>query len=113
MEIVVRLKSLATDGGQVREWASLLQRTLSRFEKSLSKVVLYMSDVNGPRGGIDKECRCLVHFHRLPPVIIHDRHEKAGPLVQRVAARAAQAVATRFETRRERRIRRSPANPLS
>jgi hypothetical protein len=114
MEILVRLRSLATEDGQVKEWATLLQRTLSRFERNISKVVLYMADVNGPRGGVDKECRCLVHFRRLPSVVIHDRHGDTGALVHRVAARAAQAVASRFETRRERHHRagRLPAKPM-
>ncbi len=114
MEIVLRLRSLTSEDGQLEAWATLLQKTLSRFQRKISKVALYMTDINGPRGGIDKECRCIVHFRKLPSLVIQDRHGDTGTLVHRVAARAVQAVASRLETKRERNQRppRFPAKPL-
>ena len=37
-----------------------LRRSLDRCGDRITKVVVFLRDVNGPRGGVDKACRVLV-----------------------------------------------------
>jgi putative sigma-54 modulation protein len=37
-----------------------LKRSLDRLGDRITKVVVFLRDVNGPRGGVDKACRVLV-----------------------------------------------------
>lgn len=58
----------------------------------VKQIFVYIEDVNGPRGGIDKHCRCVLHLRRLPPVVIRDRDESLHALMHRVADRAVEAL---------------------
>jgi hypothetical protein len=63
---------------------------------------LYVEDVNGPRGGVDKQCRCVLHLRRMPPVVIQDKDESMNALIYRVANRAAYALSQRTDRRTKR-----------
>lgn len=45
------------DDDEYREAQKLLRFSLSRFAGVITRVTVRFSDVNGPRGGIDKRCR--------------------------------------------------------
>lgn len=46
---------------------------LSRFGHELSGVVIHISDVNGPKGGLDKRCRITVRGPRVGSSTIDER----------------------------------------
>ena len=75
---------------------------LGRFGHLLKHVHLYIEDINGPRGGIDKQCRCLLHLRRMPPIVIQDQDENVGALVHRVADRAAYALSQKADRQKKR-----------
>lgn len=83
----------------------ILTDSLERFARRLKQVYLYIEDINGPRGGVDKQCRCVLHLRRMPPVVIQDQDESIHALIHRVANRAAYALSQRAgrKTRQTRR----------
>lgn len=96
-------------GGQRADFGShqyegILAQSLERFSQRLKQVYVYIQDINGPRGGVDKQCRCVLHLRRMPPVVIQDQDEDTYALVHRVANRAAYALSQKTE----RRTRRPP-----
>jgi hypothetical protein len=92
MNMTIRFKSGQPGGADRAEIARLLAGTLERFARRLKQVHVYIEDTNGPRGGVDKHCRCVLHLKRRPPIVIDDRDESVGAMIHRVADRAAYAL---------------------
>ncbi len=76
--------------------------SLERFRNQVKKVYLYIKDINGPRGGIDKHCRCVLHPQRIPPIVIQDQDENMVVLLHRVANRAAYVLSQKVSKSRKR-----------
>lgn len=55
MEITIRLQDSLPRGERLR-LEHLTHRILRRFSKLISRVELRLADLNGPKGGEDKEC---------------------------------------------------------
>lgn len=90
----------------------ILATSLERFAHRLKQIYLYLEDINGPRGGVDKQCRCVLHLRRLPPVVIQDQDESVYALIHRVANRAAYALSQKTD-RTSRRTRRTNSRSAS
>ena len=91
------------------DFEGILSNALSRFWHRLNKVSLYMEDVNGPRGGIDKHCRCVLQVRNMSPIVIQDTDENVSSLVHRVASRASHTLSRRAgrKTKRAQKVRTS------
>ena len=105
MEIVMRFRCQDSDQWPVGEWASLIQEALGRFDERIQRVQVMLVDVNGPRGGLDKECRLVIHPKRMPPIVIRDRDSSPGALIHRVAGRGSYALGQKIHARIERKQR--------
>lgn len=82
------------------DYERLMLSSLERFRHLLKQVQLYIEDTNGPRGGVDKQCRCVLHLRRMPPVVIQDQDESMGPLIHRVAERATFALSKKLDRKK-------------
>ena len=72
---------------------------LGRFAGRVRSVSVRLTDVNGPRGGLDKKCVIAVRLERSPRVIlIEDADTDAEVVVCRCAERTARAVARAIDS---------------
>lgn len=55
-------------------------------------VTLHLSDVNGLRGGVDKECHLVVELVDTTAVVVRDRGDHLLAVVDRVLHRAVQTI---------------------
>jgi len=69
-----------------------LKFALSTFNEYILKVVVRLSDINGPKGGIDQHCHLHVVLKGLPDVVIEDTEENLYTAVDSATQRASQAV---------------------
>ncbi|MFM2450274.1 MAG: hypothetical protein RIS44_2724 [Pseudomonadota bacterium] len=69
---------------------------LSRMSSLIQQVEVHLTDVNGPRGGVDTQCRVQVQLDRGEPVVIEDIDHDLSALINRSLARAGQAVDRRI-----------------
>jgi hypothetical protein len=97
------------DDGLKDHIARRLHFALGRFASRIQKMTIRMTDVNGPRGGIDKHCRIAVALVPTGVVMIEDRGDDPFALVTAAAKRAGQAVRRELQRRRRRRVSREPA----
>lgn len=81
----------------------ILGNSLFRFRDEIQSALLYVEDINGPRGGIDKACRCVLQLKSLPPVVIHDKDQSIPALVRRVADRATASLRKKLKRRAHHR----------
>lgn len=89
-----------TDG--IREHTQRrLQFALSWASYEVRKVVVRLSDINGPRGGKDKRCNILIPLTRSADIVIEDTEADLYVAIDRAVERAERSLARRLERQRE------------
>jgi ribosome-associated translation inhibitor RaiA len=81
--------------------AHRLEAALRRFSGRVRRVSLNLSDVNGPRGGVDKRARVDVHLEYGAPIRAEGRGRDLLAVVAEVAQRASHSVAREVDRRRD------------
>lgn len=76
---------------------------LSRFEPRLARVRLHLEDVNGPKGGVDKRCRVVVHLAQGGEVLAEDVSSDAYEAIASAVDRVARGLGRTLERLREGR----------
>ena len=79
-----------------------LGSVLSTSNDHIRRVLVRLSDINGPRGGEDKRCQIQVVLPHLADVVIEDTEEDMYAAIDRAADRAGQTVARRLTRQRDR-----------
>lgn len=74
--------------------------TLSASDDHIQRVLVKLSDINGPRGGADKCCQIQVVFTHHPDVVIKDTEADLYVAIDRAADRAGRTVRRRLAHRR-------------
>ena len=82
-----------------------LRSVVGKAFKAFNELEVRLRDVNGPRGGVDKECSIRVALHRAGVVFVRATGEDAYATVDKAASRLKLAVARRIG--RSRSIRRN------
>lgn len=76
----------------------------------MRKLAVSLSDINGPRGGIDKRCKIQVQLGGGKEVIIEDTEADLYVAIDRAADRADRAVVRQVERKRDFSHTRLPVN---
>ena len=82
----------------LRDYASrCLAYSLSHGDAYIRRVIIRLSDINGPRGGEDKRCHLEVRLKGgLPGVVIEDIEADLYLAINRAAERAGRTLARRL-----------------
>jgi putative sigma-54 modulation protein len=86
-----------------------LSFALSRCGQQVVRVSVHLADVNGPRGGVDKQCRVTVELAGLGRVMIEDLDVSLNAAIDRAADRVGRAVRRRLQLVRTS----APSPPLN
>jgi ribosome-associated translation inhibitor RaiA len=82
-----------------------LRAALGRFARRVGQVRVYLRDVNGPRGGVDKQCRIVVDLPRAGRAVVSGAGTDPYAVVAHTAARTGRAVKRHLQRRAARRRR--------
>lgn len=107
MHLQIRAKNFRLRGTDREEMERRLQFALSRFDGRISQVTVGLADVNGPRGGADKQCRLVVRLTPSGKVTIEETHANVSAAVALAACRAGRAIGRALQRRRNARHHRS------
>ena len=77
--------------------------SLARGTSQIRRVDVSLSDLNGPRGGIDMRCLVKVRLYGLQPVVIEDVQSDMYSAIDRAAGRAGRMVLRRLAQHSDRR----------
>jgi putative sigma-54 modulation protein len=80
-----------------------LRLTLGRFAARIDRLTVRLSDVNGPRGGVDKRCRIAVVLVPRGVVMVEGSGDDPFALVADTAKRAGRSLRRTLERRRRAR----------
>ncbi len=87
-----------------------LEFALGRFSSRVRSLSVRLKDLNGPRGGHDKQCQLDVRLIRPKRVIIiEDVDAEIETAISRAADRASRAIARAIDTAAGTRALRGPA----
>lgn len=78
-----------------------LQFGLGRFRRRIGRVVVRLSDLNGPRGGVDKRCRVSVELLRRGNVVVEETDSDLYGAINRATDRAGNTVARELKRARD------------
>ena len=72
---------------------------MSCCDDRIQRVVVRLSDINGPRGGEDKRCHLQVVLAGLPDVVVEDTEADLYVAIDRAAARAGRTLVRKIDRR--------------
>jgi putative sigma-54 modulation protein len=101
MRIDIQTSGFKLTGGLREHTERRLQFALSWAVHDVRKVVVRLSDINGPRGGNDKRCYIQIPISGRPDVVIEDTESDLYVAIDRAVERAERSVARRLERQRE------------
>ena len=88
-----------------------LRFALTCCDDHIQRVVIRLSDINGPRGGADKRCHLRVVLDGLPDVIIEDIEADLYVAIDRAADRAGRTLVRKID--RKQSLLRQARPPIS
>ena len=96
MQILFKSRApLAAELSEVARTRALF--VLRRFSVRIPYATVQLSDVNGPRGGVDKRCQVELQTDHGGPVVIHAVAEEWRTALDSALSRASRLLARRFE----------------
>ncbi|HHO59718.1 MAG TPA: HPF/RaiA family ribosome-associated protein [Thiotrichales bacterium] len=84
-----------------------LRLALTCCDNYIQRIVMRLSDINGPRGGVDKHCHLHVVLAGLPDVVIEDTETDLYAAINRAAERAGRTLVRKVH-RRQSRMKQLP-----
>jgi len=69
-----------------------LQFALNHARQSISGVIVRISDQNGPKGGVDKQCRIQINVPGMRSIVVSSQAGRIAEAVDLAAHRAAMAL---------------------
>ena len=100
MQIDIQARNFALTDALRSHTERRLGFALSTRDNHIQRVLVRLSDINGPRGGADKCCHIHVALARLPDVVIEDTEADLYAAIDRAADRAGRTLGRRLVRRR-------------
>lgn len=92
MKVLVLDKQKLLQAPGITKLEARLASTFSKFRQDIKSVTLTLSDTNGPRGGVDKECQIVVSVRKSNDVVIKYKSDSIGRSISNVLDRGSRAV---------------------
>jgi hypothetical protein len=90
-----------------------LGEKLGKYARLIERVTVRMRDINGPRGGVDIQCRIKLVVSGLPSVVMEHHAARLRPALTRALAGAERAMRRTLQRRRTRPIRSFARGPAA
>lgn len=103
MRVEVRGRGLSASAALRAHAGRRLRFALGRFGGRVARVSARLGDVNGPRGGEDKECRLAARLQPAGELVVSERDADLYAAIDRAASRLGRAVSRELGRRGDRR----------
>ncbi len=111
MQINIQAKQFSlTDALRDHAECKLLS-TLTCCDEHIQKVIMRLSDINGPRGGEDKCCHLQVVLAGLPSVVVKDIQADMYVAIDRATDRAGRTVVRKLDRQQTLQRHAPPLEP--
>ncbi|TWU20278.1 hypothetical protein Pla52o_47960 [Novipirellula galeiformis] len=92
-----------------------LNQSFQRLERWVQKVSICLDDINGPRGGVCKQCRVVVTLNGVESVVVTETGDSVGASLSQAIRRAGYALKRRVKSKQHRRtkqVKRLHSDPI-
>lgn len=100
MKLTIRTRHVVLTPELSSELRQRLERSFERIRPWIHAVDVAITDINGPKGGADKQCRLRIHGRSIPSIVIEHVGVDTLATVGLAADRAEQAVVRKMTRRR-------------
>lgn len=87
MEIAIRARDVGWNEELRQQVERSIEFAIDRHKSRIDRISVYLSDLNGPRGGVDKLCQITADIRGARPVLILERGDDLMGMVNRAARR--------------------------
>ncbi len=108
----IRVLGAALDREDRNDIQRKLGMRLGKFASSIERVTVRLSDVNGPKGGVDHRCLIKVVLSGLPSVVVERRDAALQRAVNAAIGATAQTVRRSVQRRRLKPLHRRKPRPV-
>ena len=77
MEILIQSKAVEVSSRARLAIKSRIETVLKNLEHYVDRVSVHFDDINGPKGGMDKQCKVKISLIAMPPVVISVQEDNA------------------------------------
>jgi len=106
MKITIKAHQLKLDQETMTSMERRLRLALGRFGNSIKRVTVRLTDLNGPKGGIDKECLIVAKLQKGGEVVVRGSGMNCSTTLNYCADRIGRAVDRELTRHRETPIRK-------
>lgn len=100
MEIAVRVRNIEWNDDLEERVHRSIGFATDRHQSRIAKVSVYLADLNGPRGGVDKLCQITADLKGSGPVMILEKGDDLLAAVNRAARRLGYRIGCQVRRRR-------------
>ena len=101
MELEIRRQNIRLDQGQLEEVERRMASALDQFDSWIVGTTVHLEDVNGNKGGVDKQCRVLINLRSGKTLKVEDTDREILAAVARAADRIGNVVGREIDRKRE------------
>ena len=112
MQIALQADGFSLTDALEKHVQDRLRFTFSRVAGRVRRILVTLSDINGPRGGVDKSCLIEVRLDGLSSIVIQDVQADLYTAIDRAAGRAARSVLRRLALRSSKRRHYQGKHPV-
>lgn len=105
MELAIKTSNVEMSNDITSQIKEKVQRVFSRVSDNIMAVKLTVKDVNGPKGGNDKQCTVVVHCHGMPSVVASNNQQTIVAAVNLALAKAHASLVKRVKRNQANRPR--------
>ncbi len=106
MKIIIKTHRLKLDQKSIVAMERRLRFALGRFGDSINEVTVRLTDLNGPKGGVDKNCLIVVKMRKGGEIIVQGSGKDCVVTLNYCADRIGRAVERDLSRNRKAPIRR-------
>ncbi len=99
MVIVVNDKQKLLSSTAINKAEKKAHAAFAKFGSNVKALEITVHDVNGPRGGVDKQCQVLVKLHKSKDIAVNVIDESLSRAIPSAINRASRSVARQLELR--------------
>ena len=97
MQIDIQSRGFSLTDALLSHVRRRLVSTMSYCSGHVNRVVIRLSDINGPRGGADKRCHIQVALVGIPDVVVEDTEVDMYAAIDRAIDRARRTVVRKVD----------------
>jgi putative sigma-54 modulation protein len=101
MNIQVNFRNIKKSNAAIIHISDRISLAFARTQDAIQSVSIIVSDVNGPKGGIDKLCRILIKSSLLPDIVITENQAHISTAIDRCITRARQSLSRKLKRNKQ------------